>query len=81
MKITQEQFNEIKKALTFYANQENFEWDGCRCHGHYNLLDHGETARDALDTLNLIEEIPCSICKHMIARGDDKCPECGEWNV
>ena len=42
--------DEIEVTLKFYAEKKFYEWEGCSCHGHYNILDHGGTAKWTLDT-------------------------------
>ena len=51
----EETIAKLREALTFYADEKHFHWDGCHCHGHNVIDDHGETAKDALEALNSFE--------------------------
>lgn len=57
--ITKE-FNEamakIRETLEFYVNGKHYHWDGCSCHGHYEIDDGGATAEDGIRALNLLED-------------------------
>ena len=55
MEITQEQFDELKRILRFYADGSFYYYEGCQCHGRDIITDHGETAQDGLTILNAIE--------------------------
>jgi len=58
MEISQEQIDRLKEILEFYAEGSNYEWEGCRCHGHYVQCEHGEKADEAIGILMSINECP-----------------------
>jgi hypothetical protein len=46
----------VREALEFYANRENFRWEGCHCHGSNVMTDTGEKADIGLGYLDSVEE-------------------------
>ena len=50
-----EKLEAIEEALKFYAEKKFFEWDGCHCHGHYNILDRGYEAEKGLNAANSLK--------------------------
>jgi len=54
MEITIKQIEKLEEILKFYYEEENYEWEGCSCHGHWQLLDHGEKAGEGLDVIEVL---------------------------
>lgn len=74
--ISIEQIEKIKAALSFYANEENFEWEGCSCHGKYILLDRGDKANDGLQVITELEHWDCPECKETGQKIGEPCEIC-----
>lgn len=49
--------DEIELALQFYAEGEHYGWEGCSCHGHYTIEDHGDMAEEGLTRLEELRKM------------------------
>jgi hypothetical protein len=82
IEITKDQLERLREIINFYGEGNNFEWEGCSCHGRYQPAEHGEQAEEALTLLNSLEDsaiAQCEICKTQKINSE-KCPECG-WEL
>lgn len=51
VEIKKERIEDIKEVLKFYSDGKHYEWDGCRCHGHYVINDKGDMADSCLNRI------------------------------